>query len=557
MREGHAAMKLQELEAILALCKSAPFIGSTEVAEKLLSRLSPYLSTSYAQVLAPSPTLRSYAPSPYEVLTHSLTFAVLSLGVRHPQLREQATSTLASYLNGWATAADALSADQFDDDEREDFATEGELARVMTHSLSLLGFLGATAEQAAFWNSYDRLQFVQDVRTALTEKFLIAFETALSVVRNARAHQHGLREWKRYTKSYAAAGRPLGAMILHDSFLKIVVASAALLVGESQEGRAEEHVLEILKTSLNEKNVAKPHAEAEDSLAEGLTRIAIEEMERLENDLDYLQRVGSAWQQQQASSVKAKVLLTYLCCTVYDDDIADAEVLTAWLDNVLNDPAQSADHELSSTVLKSMAILAKVSPQLAATLGRSLPRVIVQGNFDHRTTSVAAESLAAVLSLLPQDAIITTLYSLGNIISVTAVPDRNTSASPSLNGTSRASRTGNVYNQQNGSAISLTPSDIEEPHHVHTTVIETIVSVARNCKDAKITALALSMLVQKVGRASKIVDARIITDSAFLGIHSPPGEFRGLLKVYSKVCHDALVKDDKATLEAVSVGSWG
>ncbi|RMZ74051.1 phosphatidylinositol 3 [Pyrenophora seminiperda CCB06] len=545
------SMKLQELEAVLALCKSAPFIESMLVADKLLTRLSPYLAASYAQTLAPSPSLRTFEPSPYQLLTYHLTTAVLSLGLRHDQLRTQAATALESYVDGWATVAAELSQQQFVDDGADDYSAHGELARVMTHSLSLLGFLGAAAEQADFWNANDRLHLVEKVRSALTENFLVAFETVLSIVRNARSHQHGLREWKRYTKHYAATGRPLGAMILHDSFLSLVLASASQLVGTSPRPTSQASVLHHLQTYLDSEGRRHLRATAENSLAEGLARIAEEEMERLENDLDYLQRVGSAWQQQQASSVKAKVLVTYLCCTVYDDDtdITDAEVLTTWLDNVLNDPAQSADHELASTVLKSMAILARVSPQLASTLGRSLPRVIVQANFDNRTTSVAAESLAAVLSLLPQDAIITTLYSLGNVISVAPMPERTTPASPTLNG--KATRASGIYNSQNGSTISLTPSDVEEPHHVHTTVVETIVSVARNCKDAKITALALSMLIQKVGRSGKVVDSKIITDSALLGIHSPPGEFRSLLKVYTKISHDALVADDRAKLEAV------
>ncbi|EDU45476.1 TEL1 Phosphatidylinositol kinase and protein kinase of the PI-3 kinase family [Pyrenophora tritici-repentis] len=545
-----SSMKLQELEAILALCKSAPFIESIQVADKLLARLSPYLTASYAQTLAPSPSLRTFEPSPYQVLTYNLTSAVLSLGLRHDQLRAQAATALESYVDGWAAVAAELSEEQFVDDGADDYSTHGELARVMTHSLSLLGFLGAAAEQADFWNADDRLRLVEKVRSALTENFLVAFETVLSIVRNARSHQHGLREWKRYTKHYAATGRPLGAMILHDSFLNVVLASASQLVGTSPRLTSQVSVLDHLQRYLDSKGHRHLRASAENSLAEGLVRIAEEEMERLENDLDYLQRVGSAWQQQQASSVKAKVLVTYLCCTVYDDDtdITDAEVLTTWLDNVLNDPAQSADHDLASTVLKSMAILARVSPHLASTLGRSLPRVIVQANFDNRTTSVAAESLAAVLSLLPQDAIITTLYSLGNVISVAPMPERTAPASPTLNGKTRGS---GIYNNQNGSTISLTPSDVEEPHHVHTTVVETIVSVARNCKDPKITALALSMLIQKVGRSGKVVDAKIITDSALLGIHSPPGEFRSLLKVYTKLSHDALVADDRAKLEAV------
>jgi phosphatidylinositol 4-kinase len=518
------------------------------VAVPLLDRLSLYLPQVYSQTLAPSPGLRAFESSPYEVLSYSLTLAILSLGIRHG-LHAQATEAVASYVRGWTDAAMHLSADQFDEDDRDDYPADGELARVMMQSLSLLGFLNAAAEHAKFWNSYDRLQFVEHVRTALSEKFLIAFETALSIVRNARSHQHGLRDWKRYAKHYAAAGRPLGGMILHDSFLKVVVASATILV-EAPDRKQGEDILDHLRSSKSGAEIIADTSD--DALADGLTRIAVEEMEFLKSDLDYLQRVASAWQQRQASSVKVKVLITYLCCAVYDEDIADADLLIAWLENVLDDPAQTADHDLSSTVLKSMAVLAKVSPPLASSLGRSLPRVIVQGNFDHRTTPVAADALAAVLSLLPQDAIITTLYSLGNIISTGSGSSQNPVASPSLNGTGKSGR-GGVYHQQNGSAISLTPSDVEEPHYVHSTVVETIVSVARNCKDAKITALALSMLIQKVGRASKAVDAKIITDSAFLGIHSPPGEFKTLLKVYSKLAHDALVKDDTVVLEAVRV----
>ncbi len=534
------------------MCKAAPLLESIEVAEQLLSRISPYLAESHAQLLSPSPGFRNYQPSPQQNLTYGLASAVLSIGTRHAPLRGKAVATLGRYVSGWTSAASKLSADQFDDNESEDFGPDGELAQIMTQSLSLLGFLQAAAEHAGFWNAYDRIRFIQAIRAALSEKYLIVFETALSVVRNARANQHDLQEWKGYAKHYAATGQPLGAMILHDSFLKLVVASASLLVQMSPDHKVELAVLDHLKSSIGTENGYIHRNASEDSLAEGLTRIAIEEMEHLENDLDYLQKVGSAWHQRQAASVKAKVLVTYLCCSVYDEDITETELLTAWLDNVLNDPAQSADHNLASTVLKSMAILAKLSSQLASTLGRSLPRIIVQSNFDHRTTPVAAESLAAVLSLLPQDAIITTLYSLGNIISASSVPDRTMSASPALNGGGRTMRTGGIYDHQHGSAISLTPSDVEEPHHVHTTVVETVVSVARNCNDAKITALALSMLTQKVGRASKTVDAKIITDSALLGIHSPPGEFRSLLKFYSRLCHDALVKDDVAALEAVS-----
>lgn len=543
-----SAQKVPELEAILALCKAAPFVQSPDVANQLLTRLSPYLPESYAQILSPSPSLRNIDPSPYEILTSSLTSAILSLGVRHDRTRSSVSSIISTYIRGWSTSAAQLSADQFDGDEKVEFAPDGELARVLTQSMSLLGFLDALAEHARFWNASERLQIVEDIRSALSEKFLVAFETALSIVRNARSHQHGLREWRRCAKHYAAIGRPLGAMILHDAFLKVVVAFASLLVENSNVGPLPS-ILDYLRSSQIGHQMLRD--QSEDALVDGLTTISIEEMERLENDLDYLQRVGSAWQQRQGAAVKAKILTTYLCCTIYDEDVADSDLLMSWLDSAINDPAQTADFTLASTILKSMAILAKFDPSIASTLGRTLPRVIVQGGFDHRTSDVAADCLASVLSLLPQDAIITTLYSLGNVISAGPVTDRTPTASPIPNGGGKTSRNAVYDNQNTGSAISLTPSDVEEPHHVHNTVVQTVVSVARNCRDEKITALALSMLIQKIGRASKIVDAKIITDSAHLGIHSGSGDFRTLLKLYSKLCHDALTKDDSATLEAV------
>lgn len=456
-------------------------------------------------------------------------------------------------MQGWTESAVQLSVEQFDHDDQDDFTQDDELSHIIMQSMSLLGFLDAAAEHATFWTAYDQLRFVETVQQALSEDFLIAFETALSVVRNARPHQHRLRHWKQHAKHYAAIGRPLGAMILHDSFLKVIVACASGIV-HMPDRDPKSDVLDSLRVH---KGAGLLRDASTDALAEGLTRIAAEEMDRLDNDLDYLQRVGSAWQQRQASAVKAKVIATCVCCAVYNENVADSDALMTWLDTALNDPAQASDLTLASTVLKSMAILAKLSPTVASSLGRSLPRIIVQSGFDQQTASVAAECLASVLSLLPQDVIITTLYSLGNVISAGPAGDRNSSATPTLtNGHGKVSRSTGLYSHQHeGSAISLASDDIEAPNQAHTTVIETIVSVARKTQDEKITALALSMLVQKVGWISKVVDAKIVTDSALLGIHSGSGEFRSLLKLYSKLCHDALVKDDRFTLEAVSTSA--
>ncbi|KAF2280911.1 phosphatidylinositol 4-kinase-like protein STT4 [Westerdykella ornata] len=540
-------MKIPELEAILALCKAAPFIQSHEVAQQLLTRLSPYLSESYAQVLFPSPGLRDIDPSPYEVLTYNLTAAILSIGIHHNELHPEVTAAVTAYLSGWTDGASKLSVDHAEDGE-SNHRKDRELTRILTQGMSFLGFLDAAAEHAAFWRSTERLQLVEDIRGALSETFLVSLETALSVVRNSGSHQHGLRDWRHYAKHYAATGRPLGAMSLHDGFLKVMVACASLLVRDPNE-QPEKDILEFLHSSFD--NIQVNHTQSDDALVNGLTEIAVAEMSRLDNDLDYLHRVGSVWQQRQGAAVKAKVLLSYLCCTIYDDEVAEPDLLLTWLDGALNDPVQASDENLACTVLKSMTVLAKVDPSIASTLSRTLPRAIVQGGFVQRTANVAADSLASVLSVLPQDAIITTLYSLGNVINASPLADRGTTLSSSSNGGGTTPRN-TVYDAEKGaSTISLTPSDAEEPIQVYITIVHTITTVARSCNDEKIAALALSMLIQKHKRVSKPVDAKIITDSALLSLHSGTGEFRMLLKYLMKQCHESLVEGDTTMLQAV------
>ncbi|KAF2810160.1 phosphatidylinositol 4-kinase-like protein STT4 [Mytilinidion resinicola] len=541
--------RLPELEVLLALCKAAPLVGNVETAEQLLKQLSPYLVESHSQIISPSPGLRQLSPSPWEILTSSLASALLAIGLKYASLRPAVTSAIEQYIKEWTSVASSISADQFDDDDRVEYAADGELANVMSLSMSLLGFLDAASSYIRFWTGDDRLQLLDSIRSALTEKFTVAFEAALSVVRNAHSPQRGLKDWKRYGKHYAAMGRPLGSMLLHEKFMQLVVASASLIAMPSGQ-EVQEPILDYLcKANLMSK---VPRDPSEVTLLEGLVQIAMDEMERLQNDLDYLQRVGSAWQQRLASAVKGNVLVTFLCCAVRNEDVADSDVLVTWLENTLTDPVQIADTNLASVVLKSLAVLARLSPSLAAGLSRSLPRVIVQGGLDSRTAAVAAECLASVLKNLPQDAIITTLYSLGNVLSSGSVSEHAPNLLLLRSSTNKPHRHTGLYSHQTaGSAISLTPSDIEEPSQVYSTIIQAVGGVARTCKDEKITALALSMLIQKIGRVNRTVDAKIIMESALLGIHSGSSELRSLLKLYVKLTHDALIEDDTATVDAV------
>ncbi|KAF2405314.1 phosphatidylinositol 4-kinase-like protein STT4 [Trichodelitschia bisporula] len=545
-------MSLPEIEALLGLCKAAPQVSNIEIAAQLLPQLTSYLPEAHLQILSLPPGSPDLDPSPWEPLTFHLTSAVLALGLNHVSLRQHAAASISRYISSWADNASEVAKEQLNEDIEEPDAVVEALSKVVKLAISLLGFLTAASRDAHFWTAMERLSLVKNLRKALSERFMIVLETALSLVRNARHGQDVIHTWKHYYKRYAASGRPLGAMLLRQGFMQFVVACSSLQVLPANTLKKRG----ILEALLNGDHA--PDDYGFDGPVDGFTEIAVNELNLLEEGSDYLQ-LGSAWQQRLASAVKAEALKCFLCCSLLDDDVADKESLIAWLESTMGDPVQIADEYLASVIFKSTAILARSSPSLASSMSRLLPRIIVQGGLDPRTASAAANCLAFVLRSLPQDATMTTLYSLGNILSGPGtVQDRAISNSPLLEGgvVAKPSQNGHsLYHDRHtttGSVISLGPNDGgDEYSHVHVSTIEAIVSIACSAKESKTSALAMSMLLQKIGRINHEVDAKIITEAAFLGRRSAPKDFRSLLKMYSKLCHDGLVHDNLVIVDAV------
>jgi phosphatidylinositol 4-kinase len=540
---------LPEIEALFALCKAAPLVTNKEIAAQLLPQLTSYLPEAHLQMLMPPLTSPDLEPSPWEPLTYNLTTAVLALSLNHSFLRKHTQSSIDRYISSWAEAAHALGSERLDPEEDDDDSASEPIARMVKMAVSMLGFLGAAAEFARFWAPLDRIRVIQMLREALSERFMIALETALSIMRNSRQSE-ALAPWRLYAKRYAASGRPLGAMLLRQEFMQLMVTCTALYIIPHED--LEKH--DIIDILLEAKTAPRLAPGAQDVPVDDLAEIAASELQLLDEGSDYL-KLGSAWQQRLASAVKASALKCFLICTIMDEEVADEDVLLNWLEGIMSDQVQIADEQLASVVFKSMAILAKSSASIATNMARGLPRILVQGGLDSRTASVAAQCLATVLRKLPQDATITTLYSLGNILSVpSTAPDRTINGSPLLDSApnSRPKTNGDFYAEHSAaSVISFGPSEGEESHIVYNTIVEALVCIASTCKEEKIVALVLNILTQKLRRISLEVDTKIVTETAILGEHAAPNDLKAILRIYSRLCHDALMNDNVAMLDAI------
>ena len=500
-------------------------------------------------MIAPSPFLRSLEPSPIEALTYSLLTAVLAIGIKHDSLHHIVLKNTTGYLYSCLEAVNSIStADHHNATPQHDTSAR-ETFKVAAISVSILGFLEAAAIYVHFYTVAERLELLGLLRQILTEGFLVAVEGAFSSIRTSNTASDVVGEWKQYTRRYAVSGRPLGAMLLQRGFMRLLVSCSSLQVS-SVDDLQKSDILDILMASqLPDDN---ERLDADSSLQEIMADVAIEELHLLEDGSDYLQ-LGSAWQQRLAFTVKAYALTVFLNCMVVDEDLADADVLMTWLEDTMTDPVQMADDTLASVVLKSMAVVAKTSPAIASSLSRSLPRFIVRGGLRGPTVAVAARCLAFILQLLSQDAVITGLYSLGNVLTVGSANDRAIGAAVLPDSSLSGQRNTTRYTQQStGSAISLGLGGEQETSAVYCNVVCAIVNIASICKDEKIAALAQSMLLQKLGKVSLAVDAQIVTETASLATSGGQLEFRSLLKLYSRFGHVSAVQENNTLQEAVS-----
>ena len=533
---------------LLALCKAVPGVQISQNAQTLTYELIPYILDAHAQVFIPSPFFRKVEPSPNEALAFHVTAGLLALGIAFHELHESITESIWRFLNGCTIAVEGHipvrgTAHQ-DDSDQTDPASLEDAVRIATIAVSLQGFLDAASAQAEFWQSGGRLALTRRIRKLLSEPFLVAVETAFSIIRNANSNDRDVKEWKRHLRHYSAAGRPLGAMLLQRSFAWLLVGVTSLLLVEAPALRGN-HILDLLMSRDQLLGPNLPRGlEVDFHTIQVFANMAIDEMSYLDASSDFI-KLGSAWQQRLAFAVKAATLISYLNCYVLKEDAADADLLMLWLEDMLEDQIGMSDEVLASVVLRCMAVMCKKNASYASTVPRLLGQFIVQGWPQKTSVTTATKCLSHVLSMLSHDAVITTLYTLGNVLS----PGSDSSLANETASSNNAIYPGR---HSTSSSISLKIIADEESSAVYENVVEAIYRIATACKDEKITALAQSILIQKLNKVNSAVDTRIIKGAAALALSGGHLEFRSLLKMFSRICHNGVLENKQILLDAVS-----
>lgn len=542
-------MSVRELEVLTALCRAAPLVQTSKDAASLLRQLVPYVPEAHEQAFAV--TLLHQDLPPWETLAYDLTTAVLALGVNHPSLRSEVWSCISNTIDELTASAEKTAWLKPTEDGDSEVEINDQTLQAIQLNVSLVGFFNAIAKYVHVWSSEQRASLVPQLQRILSEKFMVSLEGALSAIRNVDYSSRTIKEWKRWIRHYSVKGKPLGAMLLHHAFMNVVEESVLALIPLPEPMNGTKLLDVLLQTSPLR---YRGHAHS-DGLVASLSEVISNELQLLEADADYL-KLGSDWQQKLAREVKTSVLRSFLYCCILQGETPHTDVLMVWLDSITADPVQMIDDELAQTVLKGMAVLASISEPLASTMTRSLPRLIVRGKMTTSTSTVACECLARVLKLVAQDVVISTLYSLGNILSSNSQSGDGYKSGLFDSSYSLAQQSQSQQNfitqQHNASSISLVISDEEEASAVYGTVAQAIVAVAVARSEAQLTALVISMMIQKIGRINESVDARIIIETSGLGLCGGSNELKGLLRFYARAGSEAMVQHKSLIAAAVT-----
>lgn len=526
---------------MLALCSAAPSVRDQDCATHLLEKLQPYLIQACYNPISPSPFLRDLDPSPWELLTNALTNAILSLALNYPHLRTRAASSVQAYVQHCTRLAAQLAINS----DVTRIQTDEESLAIILLATSIIGFLHGAADNVHFWSPSEQLELLLSMQAILSDGMLLNTGAACSKIRSA-ANSHVVNDFKLHISRYLISGRPLGAMLLRQSFSKYVEACASLFVTPLSTAPNKLVLATLLAQDFHETPQVQDPA-----LVQTVADIASQEIVNLDEGHDFLQ-LATPWQQKKAHLLRASCMLTYLCCTLVSDDAADPGVLVSWLETTLSDPAQTADEDLASTALRIWAVLAKRSPVFASELPGVLPRLFIRESLKPEIAEIAAECLVVALRAVSQDTVITTLYGLGNLLSAS----RTTDGLPGNILFSENNLDGVNFSKPNGDAglgstVSLAFNDATKLLNSHANIALAIVAIAKGLGDPKITALALSMLIQKVGKVNAALDLNIIIKTAVLAAEAQTPEFRALLRLYNRLSQESIAKSNGAVTTAV------
>jgi hypothetical protein len=347
----------------------------------------------------------------------------------------------------------------------------------------------------------------------------------------------------RISERYTLEGHPLGALTIQRHILRVFEHVCYVSCPVAVDGNLPGFL--PLKGFKGRFTLLGP------STLQSISELAASQLASIEASADFLKFKTSP---HQDLSLSLKATSVRLACISFIAGNEEPATLPSLVKSILIDSSQMTHDELSLACLDTLAAISMNCQEYSGEFNRSLRNYIVHTHglptvptLSTSKTTIAAKRLAWCLSAVSNDKIVSTLYTLVNVLAPsTSTADRSV--------VSLRPRTALSLMQQEhtSSSISLSLKSEDQRQQVYSNVIEAIAAIVCEIKDEKIAELMISLLGQKFGRVNEGVDKSLVWGLGTISKTVKEKDFRRILKLHAKVRLDPSTASTSLT-ETVSI----
>jgi DNA-directed RNA polymerase subunit L len=348
-------------------------------------------------------------------------------------------------------------------------------------------------------------------------------------------HDTQLNYLLRVSARHMHQGKPLGALAIQTQVLQLFEHACYVSCPSPMSEKAG---------FLTTKSFKQRFSVLDNLTITGIFTLASAQLSTIEASADFLRFKRSPHQDLSLSLKAIAIRLASISFVAGKEDATLPNVLKS----ILIDQGQMTHDNLAMATFDAIAAISINNHDHSADLNRSLRNYIVNthGPSSFAKIKIAATRLAWCLSAISKDRVMSTLYSLVNVLS-SGITERAAPLRPKT-----ALSLMNFDQHTVASSISLSLKTEDQKQQVYSNVIEAIAEMVTELGDEKIAELMISLLGQKFGRVNDGVDKSLVWATAKISRIVSEKDFRRILKLHAKARIDPATASQSLT-ETVSL----
>lgn len=529
---------LKEYEVLIALCRCTDSgLGNVDQARVLAKKLRLYLLELPSQQFSTRIFNANPRLSPWTILAENLTVALLNLGMAYEDICDEVVATFEQFNDAFFKSGAQLE---------------------LSHYLTLIGLLEGFALKANILvettRGYALFRFLD---TCIDNfDFLNEVESYSNVIYNEPTDYNILLK-----RDILLDFSPIHYIQLLSKLMNSMINA---ILGNTKDVPTLEFLLEYAAKIVDDDSTPTMDLNSQQiEFIRSLSELAIHKTNFLDRGESFI--VYSTYNRLKAGYIAKSYNLQVIGCGTFTDNIP-AKTARKVYNSCLEIKEVILDDELGLTTIQLGSLLVYKDESIGSFLTRTFTSLVGRARITY--IKRASHSVGLASKILSQDAVVTTIYALSNMLNTGSsygAGRRRAQTGLSRFDSLSLKENGNQHNGKNGgvsregsingivnsnfqtadnSGMSFRSKggewDDQDYQIISQNAIDSIIAITQACNDETVTTLTVTILSQKVIKADIVNCKLLLTGLVNCAPYLPVKEFLILLKLLSKLSLDAL-----------------